>query len=129
MEKKLREISVETGLSVNACYQALKHFNSTGSCLNKIRTRCRKTSSREDRIIRRISEADRHKTAVDIHKEVASQLSSPIAVRTVQNRLNEFGFMGRVARKKPFISKKNKLERLKFANEHKEWTNDQCQRL
>lgn len=37
--------------------------------------------------------------------------------------------MGRVARKKPFISKKNKLERLKFANEHKEWTNDQWSKV
>ena len=100
--KKLGEISAEAGLSINACYQALKHFKLTGSCLNKIRTQCRKTSSREDGIIRRISEADRHKTAVDIHEKVASQLSSPITVRTVQNRLNEFGLMGRVASKKTF---------------------------
>ena len=66
-------------------------------------------------------QSDRHKTAVDVHAEVADHLVQPISTRTVQRRLNEFGLMGRVARKKPLISEKNRRKRLAFAKEHVDW--------
>ena len=42
--------------------------------------------------------------------------------RTVQRRLNEFVLVGRVAKKNPLLSKKNKNARLRFAKEHFSWT-------
>ena len=41
--------------------------------------------------------------------------------KTVQRRFNEFGLMGRVARKKPSLSKRNITARLNFAKEHVDW--------
>jgi len=43
-------------------------------------------------------------------------------VRTVRNRLRECGLFGRVARKKPFISRQNRMRRLGFARRHLYWT-------
>lgn len=107
--RTLKQIAEILKISINAVHQALKHVTVTGTTTNKIRkTRKRKTSVQLDRIIHRISEANRHKTAVDIHKEIKDQLLTPISTRTIQRRLNEFGLMGRVARKKPLISEKNR---------------------
>uniref|UniRef100_A0A915DL90 Transposase Tc1-like domain-containing protein n=1 Tax=Ditylenchus dipsaci TaxID=166011 RepID=A0A915DL90_9BILA len=107
---------------IHRCSPAIKHVKSTGNVANKKRIRRRKTSKRMDRIMHRITESDRHETAVDVHKEIADQLEVPIGTRTVQSRLNEFGLMGRVARKKPLISEKNRKKRLAYANEHLNWT-------
>lgn len=115
--------------SKTACVQAAKHFKSMGTVENKQRKGRRKTTPREDRIIHRLSEEDRHKTAVDIHFEVSNQLSKSISTRTVQRRLNQFGLMGRVARKKPFISKKNQKARLKWAQKHVSWTDEQWSKV
>jgi hypothetical protein len=48
----------------------------------------------------------------------AFELSS----RTVQRRLNEAGLNGRVAAHKPYVSKKNKAVRVRFAKEHINWS-------
>ena len=42
-----------------------------------------------DRRIRKISETDRHKTAVDIYQEMLEAGDLPINVRTIQRHLNE----------------------------------------
>jgi transposase len=106
---KLKDISERVNISVNACHQALKHMKANGSSENKVRAeRPRKTTERLDRMIHRLSEANRHMTAVDVLNEISNQTNVNIGVHTVRRRLNEFGLMGRVARKKPLISKKTK---------------------
>lgn len=126
----LKEIAARLNFSINACHQALKHIQKYQITENVIRAKkARKTTPRVDRMIHRISEADRHKTAVDVHKEIMPQLNSPISTRTVQRRLNEFGLNGRVARKKPRLSKKNIKDRLAFAKEHVKWTREQWSKV
>lgn len=44
-------------------------------------------------------------------------MNTQISVHTVRRRLAEFGLKGHVARKKLFISQKNRKARLAFANE------------
>jgi hypothetical protein len=80
-------------------------------------------------MIHRLSEANRHMTAVDVLNEISNQTNVNIGVHTVRRRLNEFGLMGRVARKKPLISKKNKKERFTFAIEHLNWTQEQWSKV
>lgn len=46
------------------------------------------TNCRTDRFIHRLSEANRFKTAVDIHREIHSHLDNDISVRTVQRRVH-----------------------------------------
>ena len=127
--KSYGQIAKALKLSKTACLQAMKYVKANGICENKKRTRQRKTTEREDRRIHRLSEENRHKTAVDIHSELAQELTKPISVRTVKRRLNEFGLMGRIARKKPFISKKNQKERLKWAKEHVDWSQEQWSKV
>jgi hypothetical protein len=38
-----------------------------------------------------------------------------VGIQTIRNRLNELGFNGRIARKKPFVSRVNRLKRLRYA--------------
>ena len=126
----ISEYFLVRSISITVCHQALKHVEATGSAENKIRVhRPRKTIVRIDRMIHLLSEANRHKTAVDIHAEVSPQIDTEIGVRTVRRCLNEFGLMGRVARKKPLVSKKNQKERLAFAKGHLNWTREQWSKV
>lgn len=126
----LKQISSQLAISINACHQALKHVQINSSVQNKIRpNKPRKTTERLDRKIHRLSESDRFRTAVDIHAEISPELYPQISVRTVRRRLCEFGLNGRVARKKPYISKKNRAARLLFAIEHLDWTPDQWSKV
>ncbi|CAK9796174.1 Transposable element Tc1 transposase [Anthophora quadrimaculata] len=121
-----RQIAEHMGISVHACHTAIKHVEKLDTFENKIRaSRPRKTTPRMDRVIRRLSEKDRHRTAVDIYSEILATSDLKIGVHTVCCRLNEFGLMGRVAREKSLISKKNRKERLIFAKEQIKWTREQ----
>lgn len=126
----IKQISDQLNISKNACHQALKHVQECSSVQNKIRQeKPRKTTVRIDRKIHRLSESDRFLTAVDIHAVIAPELDSQISVRTVRRRLCDFGLKGRVARKKPYISKKNRAARLTFAKEHVSWTPEQWSKV
>lgn len=54
--------------------------------------------------------------------ELLDSIKPNVSVRTVQRRLTEVGLNGRVAAKKPFVSKKNMKKRMDFARRHLEWT-------
>lgn len=119
----LSAISKRLNISINACHRALEHVKRYGDTSNKSRVpRCRKTT---DGMIHRLSEKDRFRTAVDIHAEISTQENLNISVHTIRRRLTEFGLRGRIARKKPLISKKNRNARLSFAKEHINWTREQ----
>ena len=103
------QIAGRLSLSKTAVIQAMKHVETYNTTADKKRVKYkRKTKPHLDRVIHRISEADRHKTAVDIHTEMSNHPDFNISVRTVQRRLGEYGLQGRVARKKPYISPKNR---------------------
>jgi len=72
-----------------------------------------------------ISKRDRFKTAPVIATEVNNIWSQPISTNTVKRRLVEFGYVGRVAKKKPLLRRINKRKRLVFAQNCKDWIIDQ----
>lgn len=58
-------------ISVHACQTVVKHVEKLDNFENKIRAnRPRKTTPRIGRVIHRLSEKDRHRTAVDIRSEI-----------------------------------------------------------
>jgi hypothetical protein len=74
---------------------------------------------RTDRKLIRESKKDPRLTAA----EVADAANvSELSVRSVRRRLSKAGLNGRVAAKKPFVSKKNMAKRLEFARKHLNWT-------
>lgn len=126
----LKDISNKIGVSINACHQALSHIKENNHFQDKIRPKkSRKTTARVDRKIHRLSEANRFRTAVDIQSEISPELDTPISVHTIRRRLVEFGLHGRVARKKPYISAKNRKARFLFAKEHIDWTPEQWSKV
>ena len=89
-------------------------FNDTGSLSNKKRkSRKRKTTPREDAA--RIAKLNPFVGAPKIKEKIAQNLKLDLSVSTVKSRLRENKLFGRVARKKPLVSKRNLVSRLKFA--------------
>ena len=106
------------GCSRGAVQNALRMVKLSPSFKDRPRKgRPRKSTEKDDRRIRRLSEADRRKTAPSIKGEFEQHSSVQMHRRTYQRRLVEFGLHGRVARKKPYISAKNRKHRLKWAKE------------
>ena len=68
---------------------------------------------------------DRFVTATAIFKRANADLDIKISRHSISRRLNEINLNSRVASTKPYISKKNKMSRLKFASEHVIWTEEQ----
>jgi hypothetical protein len=47
-------------------------------------------------------------------------------VSTVKRRLRDAGLLDRVAKKKPYLKLANKKKRLRWAKEHRHWTEELC---
>lgn len=118
-----RNIENTTGYSRNKVFNAVKHFQVHGTCENVSRKiRPRKSTPATDRQMVRLSKADPRKTAADIRNEVFTGNESGLSVRTVRRRLNEAGLLGRIPRKKPFLSEDNRCRRLAFARRYRDWS-------
>ncbi|CAF3787979.1 unnamed protein product, partial [Rotaria magnacalcarata] len=83
-------------------------------CIGNIigRGQKRKTSVHADRVIQRKIKVDRRKSASTAKVEIESELGIIISEQTVRRRQHESGFMGRVARKKPYVDKLNRGKRI-----------------
>ena len=84
-----------------------------------------KTTARKDRWIGNESKKDRFATATAISKRANANLGIRISKRTIPQRLNEVNLNCLVGSTKPYISRKNKMNQLKFVTEHVTWTEDQ----
>ncbi|KAK6748551.1 hypothetical protein RB195_001278 [Necator americanus] len=80
--------------------------------------RSRMTTRVIDRNILRMSRANPSLTASDIQSELAIANQQIPSVRTVRRRLQDAGLNGRRPAKKPLISKKYRVARVKWAKEH-----------
>ena len=54
--------------------------------------------------------------------QFASNLPTPVCVRTLRKELHILGIGSRIAIKKPFLSPKHKVDRLEFAKQHLHWS-------
>lgn len=98
---------------------AIKHCEEMGSVQNKVRKdRTRKTTSRTDSTIVRLSKLDPFLTAPKIKVKIEQELNVNVSVSTIKNRLREKKLFGRIARQKPLVSKRNLSRRLEFARNH-----------
>ena len=57
---------------------------------------------------------NRRKSALSVKSELKTELDLTISESTIRRRLYEIGFNGRVARKKPYVSKNNRVKRLHY---------------
>ncbi|XP_004210728.3 uncharacterized protein LOC101235776 [Hydra vulgaris] len=101
------QIARRFGCSRKKVISAIKLFNNTGSLSNKKRKfRERKTTPREDAAIVRIAKLNPFAGAPKIKEQIAQNLKLNLSVSTVKSWLRENKLFGRVARKKPLVSKR-----------------------
>ncbi|KAK6765559.1 hypothetical protein RB195_025460 [Necator americanus] len=91
--------------------------------------RSRMTTRVTDRNILRMSRANPRLTASDIQSESAIANQQIPSVRTVRRLLQDAGLNGRRPAKKPLISKKNRVARVKWTKEHIGWTRQQWNKV
>ncbi|XP_028433596.1 uncharacterized protein LOC114555427 [Perca flavescens] len=104
-------------------YRIIKNFKKRGSILvKKASGRPRKSSKRQDRLLKRIQLRDRSAISAELAQEW-QQAGVNASARTVRRRLLEDGLVSRRAAKKPLLSKKNIRHRLIFfRRKYGEWT-------
>ncbi|RXN38373.1 testis-expressed sequence 2 -like protein [Labeo rohita] len=103
-------------------YRIIKNFKERGSILvKKASGRPRKSSKRQDRLLKRIQLRDRSATSAELAQEW-QQAGVSASARTVRRRLLEDGLVSRRAAKKPLLSKKNIRDRLILCKKYGEWT-------
>uniref|UniRef100_A0A914V505 Transposase n=1 Tax=Plectus sambesii TaxID=2011161 RepID=A0A914V505_9BILA len=121
-----RAISKMIKCSTTACHQAWKLHQETEQFCDRLRSsRPRKTDVGIDKQIRRMSEKDRKKTAVDIARKISHSYNINITPETIRSHLCRLGLFGRVSKKKPLVSVQNRRHRLAFARRHQHWTPEQ----
>ena len=108
-------------LSRNSVHYIIAKYKKT-KCIGNIlgRGRKRMTTEHLDRLIQRKVKADRRKSAASVKVEVENELGIKVSEQTVRRRLHEVGLYGRVARKKPYVSKVNRGKRLRYVKSWQE---------
>lgn len=106
-------------------YEIIKRFRENNQVANKSRIGQGKILNEyeERRIVREVK-INPFITANELKNMVKTDMKKEVCAETVRNVLRKNDFNGRIARKKPFISKKNKMSRLKFCKEYLTRSND-----
>ncbi|CAJ0963368.1 unnamed protein product [Ranitomeya imitator] len=103
-------------------YRIIKNFKKRASIVvKKAPGRPRKTSKRQDRILKLFQLQDRTTSSAELAQEW-QQAGVSASARTVRRRLFEQGLVSRRAPKKPLLSRKNIRDQLLFCKRYREWT-------
>ena len=89
--------------------------------MKKASGRPRKSSKRQDRLLKLIQLRDRGTTSTELVQEW-QQAGVSASACTVRRRLLEGGLVSRSAAKKPLLSRKNIRDRLTFCKRYRDWT-------
>ena len=65
-------------------------------------------------------------TSPQLAASLNSTRKTPVSTSTMKRRLWDAGLLGRVAKKKPYLRLANKNKILRWAKEHRNWTEDLC---
>lgn len=103
-------------------YRIIKNFKERGSIVaKKAPGRPRKTSKRQDRLLKVFQLRNRATSSAELAQEW-QQAGVSASARTVRRRLLEQGLVSRRAAMKPLLSRKNIRDRLIFCKRYREWT-------
>ena len=115
----VRKVASRLDLVHTTVQYIIQKYRKTATVVNTPgRGRKAKTTVRTDRYIRQLAMKNRKLSAKKIASEVQEATGTSLCPQSVRNRLNDTGLSGRIARKKPYISDRNKRKRLAFAKEH-----------
>ena len=130
----MREIAWKVKISLHGVHTCLARKARTGS--NVDRKRCGRpkiTSKAEDNHIRVCSLRNRYLTCPERTSELNNTRkqagAKAVSSSTVHCHLKASGLMGRVARKKQLLKRKNKVKRYAWVKKHRNWTREQWKRV
>ena len=111
-----RDIPQKVLISRNTVHSIIAKYKST-KCFASVwgRERKWKTAANIDRIIQRKIKMNRRKSALSVKSELKIELGLTISEPTIRRRFYEVGFNGRVACKKPYMSRDNRVKRAHYA--------------
>lgn len=120
------QISTMLQCPKSTVHSIVKKYFREGTFLSLPRSgRPRITTVREDRIIQRCVKKNRRASANALSIQLNKTNNIIASPSTIRNRLRQIDLHGRMAKKKPFISKKNIKERVKWVrnllSDHMDW--------
>ena len=92
------------------------------------RGRVQKITESGARLIGRKFASGAYTNVAAVHREMQAEGIS-VSYHTLYRMLKKLGFKAARKQKKPRLTKKHKMERLRWANEHKDWTVDDWKRV
>lgn len=116
--KNVMKVSKILGFTRGKVRNAVQYFKKHQTFENLPRKKSRKTTPAEDRTLVRLSKVDPFLTSVQLRAQMEENHDVKLSARTIRRRLQEKHLNGRIARRKPNLSKKNIARRMRFAKEH-----------
>lgn len=118
-----RKVARNLHVSYNGVLTTVERFGKTNSLADRKRSgRPKCTKKTDDERIQVLAKSDRKLTGPQIRAQVNAASGLAISDSTVKRRLREKGLYGRIAVRKPLLSKKNRLKRLAWARKYKSYT-------
>ncbi|GBL77221.1 hypothetical protein AVEN_12828-1 [Araneus ventricosus] len=115
-ERKIGEI---VNVSKSTVHNIISKYKKTKSVKNRPRTgRPRRFTEREERWIVRKITCNPKISAVKLTLKAHQRFNKSANLGTVRNILRKYNFYGRVARRKPFLSKAHRITRLEFSKSY-----------
>ncbi len=115
-----KKISKALLISQNTVAKVVQTFKKDGTAT--ISQRCpgrpRKLTPRQERLLMRRVEENRHASSLQLSKEVESQTGETISRDTIWHKMQRNGMHGCRPRKKPLLKPRHKKARLEFARAH-----------
>lgn len=129
-EWSYKKIADHLKCSKTMVFNAVKHYKQHGTVDNiKRKQKPRKTTHRTDARIIRLARKYPRLGSEEIKRWIFGESSSGLSARSIRRRLDEAQLFGRVARKKPLVSKRNRDMRIRFAKMHRAWTLNQWKNI
>lgn len=117
--KTYRETGEMVGRSFSTVRDIINKYKFQGTFKNKAgRGRKQLLNIRNKQYIIQKIKQDPKKPVKLLTAEVSNIINKPLSAETVRRVLRSEGFHGRIARKKPYISKINRMKRLAFAKKY-----------
>ncbi len=115
-----KKISKALLISQNTVAKVVQTFKKDGTATISQRRpgRPRKLTPRQERLLMRRVEENRHASSLQLSKEVESQTGVTISRDTIRRTLQRNGMHGCRPRKKPLLKPRHKKARLEFARAH-----------
>ena len=115
----------ETGLPKTTVYRWKKRYDEGESTCDRQRSgRPKKTTDKQDHRLFHLAQRHRKITSAQLNSLWSRKCDVDVSSRTVRYRWNKQGLRGCIAKKKPLITKTNKVKRYDWAIQMKDWMED-----